>query len=451
MTATATQTTARSLQQIAPHVTSKVKDGDLIKAQMGLLGFGGALTLAGYLLGLNDHGHGQLSYLVGYMGVLAICLCALFFTMIQHITRAGWSVSVRRLAENIAGTLPFMLLLFIPIVISFGSHDNSIYGHWSEKWNLTEGAEGYDAIVAGKSSYLNPTFFFVRVVIYFGIWIGLATFFRRNSIKQDETGDPAISMKLSRVAAPGLLLFALSITFAAFDWIMSIDPHWFSTIFGITYFAGGFMSFLAFTILMCKYLNKKGYYKETVNTEHYHDLGKLMFSFMVFWTYTNFSQYMLIWYANLPEETGWFTHRTVHGWGAVGTMLIVGHFFFPFIFLLSRNVKRHGVLLPVGAVAMLLVHCMDMQFLILPSGMHGHAAAGGDGGALAAIAEGGAAHASFGEQLGDYFHTISWADYGCFIGLLMVMAGLTLLNVRRTNLIPLRDPRLSESINFQNF
>lgn len=446
MTATATQTTARSLQQIAPHVTSKVKDGDLVKAQMGLIGVGAALIIAGFLT--TDHG--DLSYLVGYMGVLGICLCALFFTMLQHITRAGWSVSVRRLSENIAGTLPFMLLLFIPIIVSFSS-DHGIYSHWTEKWNLTEGAEGYDAVIAGKSGYLNPTFFFIRVVIYFAIWIGLASFFRRNSIKQDETGDPALSMKMSRIAAPGLLFFSLSITFAAFDWIMSIDPHWFSTIFGITYFAGGFMSFLAFTILMCKYLNSKGYYKEAVNTEHYHDLGKLMFSFMVFWTYTNFSQYMLIWYANLPEETGWFAHRAIHGWGAVGAMLIIGHFFFPFIFLLSRNVKRHSVLLPVGAIAMLLVHCLDMQFLILPSGMHGHVAGlGGDGGAVAAVADG-AAHDGFSEQLSAYFGTISWADYGCFIGLLMVMAGLTLLNVRRCNLIPLRDPRLSESINFENF
>jgi len=445
MTDTATQSTARSLQQIAPHVTSKVKEGDLGQAQMGLLAVGAILTAAGFF----TSGHGYLSYLVGYMGVLGICLCALFFTMIQHITRAGWSVSVRRLAENVAGTLPFMLLLFIPIIVSFGG-DHGIYSHWTDKWNLTASDPGYDGVIAGKSSYLNPTFFFIRVGIYFAIWIGLATFFRRNSIKQDETGDPAISMKLSRVAAPGLLLFALSITFAAFDWIMSIDPHWFSTIFGITYFAGGFMSFLAFTILMCKWLNKKGYYKEAVNTEHYHDLGKLMFSFMVFWTYTNFSQYMLIWYANLPEETGWFSHRAIHGWGAVGTILIIGHFLFPFVFLLSRNVKRSGTLLPIGAILLLLVHCMDMQFLILPSGMHGHEAAGGDGGAIAAVADG-HAHASFGEQIGDYFHTISWADYGCFIGLMLVMAGLTLINVRRTNLIPLRDPRLSESINFENF
>jgi hypothetical protein len=444
---TTATTTAPSLQELAPNVTSRVKDGDLSTAQMGLLGLGAALTAIGYF----STGHGDISYLVGYMGVLGICLCALFFTMLQHITRAGWSIPVRRLAENMAGTLPIMLLLFLPIIFSINS-DHGIYSHWTEKYNIREGQPGYDAIIYGKSSYLNPTFFCVRVGIYFLIWIGLATYFRRNSIKQDETGDPAISMRLSRVAAPGILLFALTITFAAFDWIMSIDPHWFSTIFGITYFAGGFMSFFAFTIILSKWLNKKGYYIEGINREHYHDMGKLMFSFMVFWTYTNFSQYMLIWYANLPEETAWFTHRSEHGWGAVGTLLIIGHFFFPFVFLLSRNVKRNGTLLPIGAAIMLVMHCLDMQFLILPSAMHGHGAGqGGDGGAIASLAHDGAHPHTFGEQLGEYLHTISWADYGCFVGLLMIFAGLTLLNVRRTNLIPLRDPRLSESLKFENF
>ncbi|MFT6079421.1 MAG: hypothetical protein ACJAQZ_001477, partial [Planctomycetota bacterium] len=318
MTATATQTTARSLQQIAPNVTSTVKAGDLATAQKGLIAVGAVIALLGYF-GVFGH-HGALSYLVGYMGVLGIALCALFFVMLQHITRAGWSVSVRRLAENMTGTLPFFLLMFIPIIIGF----DDIYGHWTQAQIADPLGPNYDAVLDGKSSYLNTTFFFVRVGIYFAIWIALATFFRKNSLKQDESGDPALTMKMARVAAPGLLLFALTITFAAFDWIMSVDPHWFSTIFGITYFAGGFMSFLAFTILLSKWLNSKGYYKEAINTEHYHDLGKLMFAFMIFWTYTNFSQYMLIWYANLPEETQWFTHRTLHGWGTIGTALIIG-------------------------------------------------------------------------------------------------------------------------------
>ncbi|MFK7739466.1 MAG: hypothetical protein AB8H80_04015 [Planctomycetota bacterium] len=458
MTATATDT-AQSLQQLAPNITPKVKDGDLAKAQLVLMVGGAALAGAGLFLG---HSHG-LSYLVGYMGVLGIALGALFFTMIQHITRAGWSVTVRRLAENIAGTLPFLLLLFIPIVINF----DHIYSHWTDAViTLNEDGTappGYDPIIAGKSGFLNKEFFFIRVGIYFAIWIALAFYFRGQSIKQDETGDPKISLRLSKVAAPGLLLFALSITFAAFDWIMSIDPHWFSTIFGITYFAGAFMSFLAFTILISRYLRSQGYYEGAITTEHDHDLGKLMWAFMVFWTYTNFSQYMLIWYANLPEETAWFAHRAEHGWGAIGTILIVGHFAVPFVFLLSRHMKRSKIVLPIGAAFMLLMHCIDMQYLILPSGLHGHGDAahgsaghGGDGGAAATVAqeaaENGGEHGhSFGAMLGDYFHTMSWADYGCFVGLLMLLGGLTLLNVRRTNLIPLRDPRLSESLHFENF
>jgi len=302
----------------------------------------------------------------------------------------------------------------------------------------------FDAVLAGKSAWLNSNFFFVRAAIYFAVWIGLATYFRGQSIKQDESGDPAISLRLSRVAAPGLLLFALSTTFAAFDWIMSLDPHWFSTIFGITYFAGGVMAFFAFTILLTRWLGSKGYLANAnggaMSTEHFHDLGKFLFAFMVFWTYTNFSQYMLIWYANLPEETAWYAHRAEHGWSAVGTLLIAGHFFFPFAFLMSRHVKRNPIGLAVGAIFLLVIHCIDMQYLILPNMAHGdHAAPAGE-----------AAHGGFGHALGEYLHTISWTDFGCYVGLLSLLGGVVLMNVRRTNLVPVRDPRLAESLKFQN-
>ncbi|MEC7725204.1 MAG: hypothetical protein VYD05_06810, partial [Planctomycetota bacterium] len=429
------------LQELAPAIAPQVKDGDLPTAQPGLIAVGVLLAGLGYYL--SDHG--ALSYLVGYMGVLGVCLGALFFTMIQHITRAGWSVPVRRVTENMAGTLPFMLLLFLPIVIGF----DDIYHHWTHAV-IEEGQPGYDSIVAGKSGFLNTTFFFVRVAIYFAVWIGLALYFRGQSVKQDETGDPALSLRMSKVAAPGLLLFALTLTFASFDWIMSIDPHWFSTIFGVAFFAGAVMASLAVVVLLCMWLTKKGYYQGAITKEHYHDIGKLMWAFMLFWTYTNFSQYMLIWYANLPEETVWYAHRTEHGWGAIGPILIVGHFLFPFVFLMSRNMKRHSVALPAGAVFLLVIHCIDMQYLILPSGLGGHGGDhGGDGGAAAIDATGEHAH-GFGAQFGEYLHTISWADYGCFAGLLCLIAGFTLVNVRRSNLVPLRDPRLSEGLNFHN-
>ena len=430
MTATANMT-APTLQQIAPHLESRVKPGDLATAQMALLGVGLVLIGASWATGGE---HFYFSYLVGYMGVLGICLCALFFTMVQHITRAGWSITVRRLAENTMAALPFMLLLFVPVVIGF----DHLYHHWLHP-------DPNDAVLAGKSAWLNSTFFFVRVAIYFAVWIGLALFFRSGSLKQDETGDPAISLRMARVAAPGLLLFALSITFAAFDWIMSLDPHWFSTIFGITYFAGGFMAFLAFTIVMAKWLGTKGYLKEAINVEHYHDLGKLMFGFMVFWTYTNFSQYMLIWYANLPEETAWFAHRATDGWGAVGTILIFGHFFIPFAFLMSRHVKRNGVALSVGAIFLLVIHCIDMQYLILPNAGHGAHA-----GTEHTAEHGHDAH-GFSAQLGEYLHNVHWTDFACFVGVLSILAGLVVMNVRKTNLVPVRDPKLAESLHFENF
>ena len=433
MTATA-NLTAPSLEQLAPSLNAKVKEGDLAVPQMALLAFGVAIIAGAWLLGGE---HFYFSYLVGYMGVLGIVLCALFFTMLQHITRAGWSVTVRRLAENIAWTILPLLFLFIPVLV--GSHD--IFHHWM-------GAQAAnDPVLVGKSAWLNETFFFARVGIYFTVWIVLAWFFRSKSVKQDGNGDPAITLSLSRTAAPGLLLFALTITFAAFDWIMSIDPHWFSTIFGITYFAGGYMAFLAFTVLMAKWLGSKGYLSEAINTEHYHDLGKLLWGFMVFWTYTNFSQYMLIYYANLPEETLWFANRAKDGWGAIGVVLIVGHFLFPFAFGLSRNVKRSGIGLMFFSVFLLVIHCIDMQFLILPgqTGGHGEHAAGE---ATHATVD---STAPFMAQLSEYLHQISWADFGCFAGLLAIVAGLTILNIRRTNLVPTRDPRLAESLHFQNF
>jgi hypothetical protein len=450
MTATAHQT-APTLQQLAPNITARVKDGDLASTQMALLGVGAILIAAAWLTGGK---HFYFSYLVGYMGVLGICLGALFFTMIQHITRAGWSVSVRRVTENIAGTLPLMALLFVPILVGF--HD--LYHHWLNQDAYVVGGNSYDAVLDGKKGYLNQTFFFVRVAIYFTVWIGLAWFFRSNSLKQDETGDPRISLKLSRVAAPGLLLFAMSTTFAAFDWIMSLDPHWFSTIFGVAYFAGGFMAFFAFTILLTRWLGRKGYLKEAITQEHYHDLGKFLFTFMVFWTYTNFSQYMLIWYANLPEETRWFADRAEGGWGAIGTILVFGRFFIPFAFLLSRHVKRSPIGLSIGAIFLLVIHCFDMQFLILPTAAHGHAdghTATHGGAAPSSVPEATAATiesglARFPHDISTYLHNVHWQDFGCFLGLLAIIAGLTVMNIRKTNLLPVRDPRLAESLHFTN-
>jgi len=451
MTATMT---APPIEKVAPNLVTRVKDGDLKAGQMAMLGLGIALLAIAFATGLGgdkEHqGRFWFSYLTGYMGVLGITLGALFFTMVQHITRAGWSVGVRRVAENVAAAIPVMALLFLPIALVGFDH---LYHHWAHAnvnpethAAILPGQPGYDHVLAGKSGYLNKQFFFIRAGIYFAIWISLSLFFRRNSLKQDETGDGALSLKMARLAAPGLLLFALSITFAAFDWIMSLDPHWFSTMFGICYFAGGFMSFLAFTALLARWIRSKGYLGEVINTEHFHDIGKLMFAFMVFWTYVNFSQYMLIWYANLPEETVWFEHRRHDGWSSVGTILVFGHFLVPFVFPMSRHIKRNGFTLSLGAVFLLVIHWIDMQYLILPQAGHGHGAAH----ATEAVEISNAGHPPFSHDLNLWLHNIQPNDALCYFGMLCLVAGIAILFVRKNNLVPLRDPRLSETLHFQN-
>lgn len=361
------------------------------------------------------------SYLVAYMFVLSFALGGLFFVMVQHITRAGWSVVVRRIAENLAGLLfPWMAILFLPIALGM----DTLYHHW------THGTAD-DTVLLGKSGYLSSGFFLVRAAIYFAVWGLLARCFRGNSLKQDQTGDPALTMRMARRAAPGLLVFALSLTFAAFDWIMSLDPHWYSTIFGIIYFAGSVMATLAFMTLMAMWLQKRGYLKGAITTEHYHDLGKLLFAFMVFWTYTSFSQYMLIWYANVPEETLWYAHRAsvewtpgvTLPWGYVGTSLVIGHFLFPFAFLMSRHMKRNRITLSIGAVLLLIMHWFDMQYLIMPN-------------MTAAVHHQGMA--------------LSIWDALTMGGVVALFVGLTLHLTRSTPLLPERDPRLPESLHFHN-
>ncbi len=301
------------------------------------------------------------SWLTAFMLCLTIGLGGLFFVIIHHLTRAGWSTSTRRIAENLAINLPLMAVLFIPIAI--GLHD---LFHWSHAE-----AVAADPILTWKAGYLNPTFFFVRAVIFFAIWGALAWFFRSNSVKQDASGDAGLTHKMRRLAPVALVTFALSLTFAAFDWMMSLDPHWFSTMFGVYTFAGSVMAFFATGILAISWLNSKGALTHTITVANRHDFGKLMFGFTVFWAYVTFSQYYLIWYANIPEETVWFTHRSEHGWEAIGALIIIGHFIVPFWFLLSRHVKRARLALNLAAGWMLLMHFVDLHFVIMPTLHHG--------------------------------------------------------------------------------
>jgi hypothetical protein len=316
----------------------------------------------------HHHAHGYISerswlhpYLISYCYFLAITIGALFFVIIHHLVRAGWSSSLRRIAEGVSQNFIVMAVLTIPILLNLGE----VY-----QWAVYD--VGHDPLIDVKQAYLNEGAFITRFVAYFAVWIGFSVFFHRMSVKQDETGDPAISRKMGLATPVAVLLFALSVSFAGFDLLMSLDAHWFSTIFGVYFFAGCVLSWHAFLALTVIWLQKHGRLVRSINSEHLQDVGKMVFAFTIFWAYVAFSQYMLYWYGNIPEETGWYLRRqTTFTWGAWGFFLVFGHFAVPFLFLLSKHVKRRKTTLAVGAIWMLLVHWCDLYYLVMPQLMSG--------------------------------------------------------------------------------
>jgi hypothetical protein len=268
-----------------------------------------------------------------------------------------------------------------------------------------------------KSTYLNVPFFVVRAVIYFSVWLILTYFLNRWSAEQDEGAD--VERRLEYVSRGGLLLFTLTMTFASIDWVMSLEPHWYSTIYGVYWFAGSLVGVFATLILISMALTRSGVLRQVITIEHFHDLGKLLYTFMVFWTYIGFSQFFLIWYADLPEETFWYLKRLDSGWKTLTIALAIGHFAVPFFFLMSEHVKRRRVLLAAGASWMLLMHLLDMYWLVMPG---------------------------FLEQ-GPDLRPLDLLILIGFVALSLAAFGLVL---GRQALVPSRDPRLVESMGFEN-
>jgi hypothetical protein len=348
------------------------------------------------------------SYLVAFLFFLSLSLGGLIFVLIQFVTRAGWSVAVRRLAEHIMGTLPLLALLAIPLLFGL----DQLFS-WFDS-----GLVEKDPILQAKTGFLNPSFFYVRTLVYLLGWALLGWWFRKQSILQDK-GDPIkITRRLQTASAPAIAWFALTATFFSFDWIMSLDPHWYSTIFGVYFFAGCMIAVLSTLILLVLLLQRHNLLLSLISEEHFHDLGKLLFGFVVFWAYIAFSQFMLIWYANIPEETIWYAHRLAHGWEYVSFLLAAGHFVLPFFLLISRNSKRTRPILIGATLWLLAMHYLDLYWLVMPSfqeGLHPH-----------------------------------WLDLVCLMGLggLFVFGLLRLM--QKPLLIPSQDPRLGESLSFEN-
>lgn len=403
----------RFLGELGP----RMLQGGLIVGAVGI-GLSLLLSLATEERALDTFLH---SYLLNFTFFLSISLGALFFVATQHVTAAGWSVTIRRIAEFMAWLLPWMLLLFLPILLSvlFGRYD--LY-HWNNPELMNPESDVYNELLAKKSAYLNPAFFGVRAVIYFGIWFLLARYLVLKSLEQDQTGNPELTNKMQSFGAPALLLFALTTSFAAFDWLMSLDAEWFSTIFGVYFFAGSALGFFATVTLISMALQSSGRLTNAISIEHYHDLGKFLFGFIVFWAYIAFSQYMLIWYANIPEETQWYLVRQSNGWQWVSLTLLFGHFIIPFFFLMSRHVKRNKLTLGIAAVYVLIMHWIDLYYLVMPSLMEKE------------------------------FHLSGlFIDLACLVGMGgLYVAGFAYVAGERS-LVPERDPRLEECLAFKNY
>jgi hypothetical protein len=485
----------------------------------------GALGLVGAGIGYTqDPRRFAFSWMFAFITVLMIALGALFFVLIQHLTSAGWSVTVRRTAEFFALGLVALVPLFVPVLVSMnqlfpwlhpggaahgeqakpaekhgslnlitpayaqtpadphappahppagerigdtpgvapgghglvppphagdpvgrlpGSHAGvpSDRGHGVGPGFAGHGAPGAHggnaaaahaaheahevikaSIIKKKAPYLNQSFFLIRVGIYFLIWVLVAMRLFGWSTTQDKTKDPKLTLRAQGFAPGATALFALSLTFAVFDWVMSLEPTWFSTIFGVVMFSTGVVSSLAVIILVTLALRAAGPLKGAVTIEHYHDLGKLMFGFLVFWAYVSFSQYMLIWYAALPEETTFFHNRwDIAPWANVSMALILFHFVVPFFWIISRNFKRNVGRLQIGAAILLVMHAVDIYWFVMPN-----------------------------FHLGKEGFSFHWLDAACLLAVAGIYGAFVFNRMNQHSLVPVGDPRLQRSLQFTN-
>lgn len=319
----------------------------------------GVAAVIGYSTGSWDRfAH---AYLLAVMYVTSLGVGGLFFVLAHHLTGGRWGTTVRRLAEITAGTLAVSFCMYLLVIIfSVLAGSDSLYP-WVNR-DLVEG----DPILKSKMHYLDPKWFSIRACVYYVLWIGMAWRMLGLSTRQDSSEPMRRAKAMQWYAGPMMLVYALSMNFASFDFMMSLEPHWFSTMFGVYFFAGSFEGFLAWLILLCVVLQGRGVLTQSVTTEHYHDIAKLMFAFVVFWGYIAFSQYMLIWYAAIPEETLWFDIRQQGIWPYWGLALAAGHLLVPFLGFMSRAIRRNKQLMFFWACWMLAVHWMDLAYIILP-------------------------------------------------------------------------------------
>ncbi len=366
-----------------------------------MMGIGLASLVAGFVINQERVWH---SYLVSYFFFSSLALGGLFFTAIQHAVHAGWSVNIRRIPESMTAFLPAVLVGGV-VLLASGTH---LYS-WLDKELVAN-----DPILLGKSGYLNLGFWAVRIVLFSALWLFFSKKIVGYSLRQDVDGDESWTKKLPKVSVAFLLVFALSYSLFSVDLMMSLEPHWFSTIFGVYCFAGLFQSSLAFMVLMILYCRSKGWVTGLMTDEHVHDVAKFLKGFTVFWAYIAFSQFMLIWYANLPEETVYYLHRSHGGWMEVSLALLIFKFVVPFVALLPRWAKRTPAHLVMVSILILVMQFVDLYWMVYPNYKD---------------------HVVF-----------SWMEVGVFIGFLGTFLLLVTGFLAKNNLVPIKDPRIHESL-----
>jgi hypothetical protein len=360
------------------------------------------LLLIGAFIGRGQFFH---SYLVGFVFWIGITLGSLALLMLQHLTGGAWGLVIRRVLEASTRTLPLMLLLFIPIIFGL----KQIYP-WTNPAFMHE-----TAALQQKAKYLNPSFFIMRSAIYFAFWSLLALMLNWLSLEQDRTGQKRIRKRLQMVCGPGLVLLIVSITFAAIDWVMSLEPEWSSTIYGLIFVASWSLSALAFTILMMSWLQKRGPMDRVAQPRHFNDWGNLLLTLVMLWTYFAFSQYLLIWSGNLPEETTWYVARTHGGFGVIALAIVILQFAFPFLALLSKASKRSAEKLAILSALILVMRVTDVIWLIEPA-FHRES-----------------------------FH-LSWMDIVAPIGIGGLWLATFAWQLQKRALVPLNDPQLEQAL-----
>src|SRR2546423_4925318 len=314
-----------------------------------------ALALCGAGAVLDSHQF-SFSWLFAFGFFFTLCAGCFFWTIVHYATDANWTVVVRRQLENIAVLVAVLAIFFIPIFL--------LRHHLYEWMNIEPGKEPN---LDSKRAYLNLNFFIFRAVFFLGFFIIASQLLRRFSVRQDKYGNPQFTIRLRKLSFISLPLFALCLTFGAFDWLMSLNYRWFSTMFGVYIFAGAAASSMALLVLVITALQRAGYLKGVVTREHYYIMGKWMFAFCVFWAYIGFGQYMLIWYANIPEETQYYLTRNTESWWGLSMLLVVGRFFGPFAILLLQSIKKHPRQLDYVAAWILLMQMVDIYLVVLPA------------------------------------------------------------------------------------